>query len=302
MKRKQTPLSEETKEPRKPKVYRNLVTENPVTSPIPEEAKGILARTVTASVRISSADRSSGNPSSFSVFITPTIHRALGFYVSSVYMINSWFNISEYLANNGLIVKLDAGPDVPITIPDGAYSVAGISTLSTKIQTEINTALGLAGANECQVSYDVSLMRLTLLSGAVGSVTIVYGGTADAVVGIDQDVTSAAASVDPTAFPLPVYLVDYPFIAISSPQLRRPISIDSRPGGSGNCFMHLLNDAPKTAAIVYKNDFPTELSVIQYPAPQEFAFVQIDVKDPGTGLNIPLDFNWEIIIHFLVER
>jgi len=284
--------------------------------------QSIISKTVIASCRISSANRINQNDprNAFSVMITPPIQRAMGFYVSSCYIINSWFNIvgsntaNVNGSNNVSYWQITGGSVFQVIVPVGQY---GAGTFAAQMQVLLTAGAGLSvGANNISFFLNGLTNRFnwSYLEGGTTTnaltylPTATYGGnpvvsTAGPVMGFlasqSSSYQSSGTSPNLVSGENQVNFLDYPVIAVGSSQLRRPISIDSRQGGSGNCFLHLENTANKSSPIRYQNYAPTELSIIKYSGPQDFGLVQLSVTDPSTGKGIDIAFDWEIVLHFL---
>lgn len=286
----------------------------------PALKRGLAATTTKTSVRINSVNRlvdANSTVSDFSVFLTPQIQKAIAFQVQSVAMFNDFPNISAALGNNSVTARVQGqGADQTLLIPDGAYDVGGSGTLEAALLVLLQTLTGITANSVTAVVYQPAQMSIGVTMTAGNTITIraPVAGTATTTAGpaigiriADGDYIIPQADARPVKYPVPqvfpsqVQLGGPPFLAIGSPQLRRPGSIDSKPGGSNNCFHHLLVNAPKKGAITYQVDGDnSELAAITFPGPQGFQIIHLSVSDPQTGAKIALVADWEIIIHFYI--
>lgn len=296
----------------------------------------ILSKVQLAVARISSADRQTGDPNNFSVFLTPQVGRCIGYYVNSISINNDWYTLDEDEVAS--YWKLNAGAITEVKIPAGYYDAtlgptsitvtettggplpaAVTSTATTTTQTmgyqfatQLQASLrsGLSN-NNISVAYDPRVNKLSFTAGA-GNTLIFYThsvadgtgtfGTLSPVLGFPNGLTSVgtAASLATQTEDLNINYYDPPFVNINSPQLRQPIGIDSKLNGGSNSFLHMRIDVPKTRAATFLNLAPTEFTVIKYPGPQEFQYLNLSVTDPREGDLIDIGQDWEMIMTFLM--
>lgn len=271
-----------------------------------------------AVARISSSNRNNGTFNNFSVFLTPQVSRCIGFYVASIMVYNDWYTIDSN--HNTSYWKLNSGSIIPVTMTAGYYdettaaaneNTSAGAMFAEEFQSVLNSALGL-GPTDITVQYHpienvlvvvptVSGMLLTYYTTSNGLST----GTAATMTGIlpdlvnGQTATEGGSPDEMVSTVLPNFY-DPVFIDISSPQLRQPISIDTRTNGGTNTFLHLNVDKPKLVPITQVNLSPTDMSITKYPGPQEFQLLQLTITDPNTGLPLDLGQNWEVVINFLI--
>lgn len=266
-----------------------------------------------AVARVSSSNRNNGTFNNFSVFITPQVSRCIGFYVSSIMLYNDWFTIDEM--HNISYWQKDAGLIVPVIMTPGYYDektakaageLSSGDLFATVFAPLLNAAL--ATGTDITVTYAPVTNQLEIKQN--GGNTIRYHttstglstGVAATMTGVIPDLVEGQAittgqTMSTTVLP---NFYDPVFIDISSPQLRQPISIDTRTGGGTNSFLHINVDADKLTPITQVNLSPTDMSITKYPGPQEFQYLQLTVTDPNTGSPLDLGQNWEIVFNFLI--
>lgn len=259
----------------------------------------LLSKLVVASARISSANRLNGTVNSFDVFLTPQISRVVGFYVSSCAITNDWYNVTSSTNTSYWQLTTDSGATA-ITIAPGIYD---INSVCVALQTALTSQFGVT----VTVTYSniTNLVSFTYNNAGTPSTGLTFdvssggvNGTMNTILGFTANLTSTAASLA-TGQSYP-NLITPPFLAIGSPQMRRQSTTDTRTNGGGNCFLHLpTNNTPKLSNITYQNLAPTDASIIKFSAPAEISYLQINVTDPRSGSAIPLNYDWEIVIHFL---
>lgn len=262
-----------------------------------------LQKLVQATARISSRNRTLGTPNNFSLFLTPQIDRAVAFVVKSCYVINSWYNITS---SNNISYWNVTGPSpqaiYKLPVPEGQYEATDLaSVMGTMLQDHFGGTVSfiyLPRLNKFQFSYNNGANALGFLTTDSGIPGVGTEGTINANLGFTTNQSSTAnGNVVGNNM---INLLDYPTIAIGSPQMRKPISIDSRSTGGNNCFLHLHNDVPKNTPIRYQNYAPSPDSFVRYPGPQMFSYLTLNITNPDTGLPIDVFYDWEIIVTFMI--
>lgn len=255
-----------------------------------------------AFVRISSASRTSGDRSNFSVILTTAVRRAVGFVPIHMQVFNNWPNISAARGNNTFEVTYSVGPTTTLlTIPDGMwYTSATSPTFDQEVQTLLDTAVGGAGRYSITYSQPTNKLSVTRQAAAAGT-TLQFNyanTTARRPLGLTADLLINTANATP--FQQQVDLTDYATISVGSSQLRMPVSIDTRRDGAKNAFLNVPNTAGKGSYLTYTNAAPTALSVVRLPGPTDFSYISLELFDPETGTDIPLTVDWEILVLFLL--
>lgn len=228
-------------------------------------------------------------PGGSTLTVTVTYSSVTGFLTFSAIATGGAINTTLVLAASTIAATIGLTGDT--LFQPGPATLAGMV---------VSTATALV----VQSSYEDPFMSIGFT--AVGMPVILRGAsTVASMIGMipGTDYTLGAATLQPLAnmpiLPRQVQLGGPPFVAIGSPQLRRPGSIDTRKNGGNNCFHHLLVNAQKKAAVTYQvNGDPSELGMITLPQASGFQLIKISVTDPNTGNPIFLNSDWEIIIHF----
>ena len=296
---------------------------------------GLLRHLSIAALRISSDQRTFGSIAKFNINPSQVINNAVGFYVHSLSIPNSWYNVDG--TNNTSFWSIGAGPKTAITIPPGYYNQTGQSgpgyvdvgaALAQQIAIVLdgatppfknnpigwNTAAGHLG--QIYIKYNATFNKYDIYT-QFDPFTVQPGpalnfwatndnnipGSMNDILGLTQDHTTNDANTNgvfssdqATEFGEPT------MIGVGSPQLRRRISLDSSQASGSNCFHHQPVTAPKLANIYYFNASPTELSVVQFGQLTTLTSIDLEVMNPQDPLNktLALTQEWEMVIHVLV--
>lgn len=247
-------------------------------SQAPPSTGGLLSKLDIASVRVSSRQRNNGTLGRFTIMTSQILTRAVGFYVHSVALPNSWYNVNAQ--NNVSYWSIDGGPPVAITVAPGYYnslvslsSGNGVQDFGNALAQQISLALDPAvgsyptsgpfvrdALGATTFVFGPLLGKITIAAQAVTNTYQVYventnhvldfwiagtgPGTSNAILGFTQNHTTGNQTVsgmDPFGTMVSDVQATFGepvFVGIASPQLRRKVSLDGSGGTVANDCFH----------------------------------------------------------------